>query len=154
MASTMVDKTRSAKSSVQRRQEASRRRGESARKSQTVENRNRETRRKPRVTQPVDARLRRQSPGRTRPNVVPPQSTQAVPQSDRQARSESGFNLSLPKLFLLSGYLIGGALVLMSALDLLIAVPFYGANAVFDVVLMFAGFLLLYLSWDARDAYY
>jgi hypothetical protein len=59
--------------------------------------------------------------------------------------------LSLPVLFLLSGYVVGAALVVIFGLDLLLGVPFSRVTLVSDIGFLFSGAALLYLSWNARD---
>jgi hypothetical protein len=64
---------------------------------------------------------------------------------------QAGINLSLPVLFILSGYVVGAALLVLCSLDLLLGVPFSRVNLVFDVGFLFSGAALLYLSWNARE---
>lgn len=64
---------------------------------------------------------------------------------------QRGFNLSLPVLFLLSGYVVGAALVLIFGLDVLVGVPFSRVTLLPDIGFLFSGATLLYLSWNARD---
>jgi hypothetical protein len=64
---------------------------------------------------------------------------------------EAGIDLSLPVLFILSGYLVGAALCVLFGLDLLLGVPFSRVSLVFDIGFLFCGATLLYNSWDARD---
>jgi hypothetical protein len=64
---------------------------------------------------------------------------------------QRGFNLSLPVLFLLSGYVVGAALVLIFGLDVLVGVPFSRVTLLPDIGFLFSGAALLYLSWNARD---
>lgn len=78
-----------------------------------------------------------------------------TPQSPHPAeivqRADSSALITLPRFFLLCGYMVGAILVLMCALDLSLAVPFSRASMVFDVGFLISGTILLYLSWDARD---
>jgi len=110
--------------------------------------------RQPRPSSPPAIRSRADLPTRHIPTphmqskVVPQQQYQIVP---ARTHEQPGFNLSLPVLFLLSGYLVGAALVLMCGLDLLLAVPFSRVSLVFDIGFFFCGAALLYLSWNARD---
>lgn len=76
--------------------------------------------------------------------------TVAQPAVEHRAEQAS-LQLSLPVLFILSGYLVGAALVIICTLDLLLAVPFSRASLTFDIGFLFSGALLLYLSWHARD---
>jgi hypothetical protein len=64
---------------------------------------------------------------------------------------QRGLNLSLPVLFLLSGYVVGAALVLSFGLDILVGVPFSRVTLLPDIGFLFSGAALLYLSWNARD---
>jgi hypothetical protein len=64
---------------------------------------------------------------------------------------QGGFQFTLPMLFVLSGYLVGAALVIICTLDLLLAVPFSRASLLFDIGFLFSGAALIYLSWNARD---
>jgi len=68
-----------------------------------------------------------------------------------RAFDQRGFNLSLPVLFLLSGYVVGAALVLIFGLDILVGVPFSRVTLFSDIGFLFSGAALLYLSWNARD---
>jgi hypothetical protein len=68
-----------------------------------------------------------------------------------QVHREAGINLSLPVLFILSGYLVGAALCVLFGLDLLLGVPFSRVSLIFDIGFLFCGAALVYLSWDARD---
>ena len=77
--------------------------------------------------------------------------THAGQVAQMRPKDETGFTFSLPMLFILSGYLVGAALVLICGLDLMFAVPFSRVNLVFDIGFLFCGATLVYLSWDARD---
>ena len=79
-----------------------------------------------------------------------PAATPVIQRDSTNVDTSSVF--TLPKLFLLSGYLVGTAVVIMCAMDLALAVPFSRANTLFDVGFLFSGIALLYLSWNARDA--
>jgi hypothetical protein len=68
-----------------------------------------------------------------------------------QRKEEAGLNLTLPMLFVLSGYVVGAVIAVICALDILFAVPFSRVNLVFDFGFLFCGASLVYLSWDARD---
>jgi hypothetical protein len=110
--------------------------------------------RQPRPSSPPAIRSRSGLPTRHIP--TPHMQSKAVGQQQYQivparAHEQPGFNLSLPVLFLVSGYLVGAALVLMCGLDLLLAVPFSRVSFVFDIGFLFSGAALLYLSWNARD---
>ena len=87
------------------------------------------------------------TPG-TRAKVKPQEQYQIAPP---RTREQPGLNLSLPLLFLLSGYVVGAALVLIFGLDLLVGMPFSRITPVSDIGFLFSGAALLYLSWDARD---
>jgi hypothetical protein len=110
--------------------------------------------RQPRPSSPPAIRSRGDLPTRhiptphKQPKVVPQQQYQIVP---ARTHEQPAFNFSLPVLFLLSGYLVGAALVLMCGLDLLLGVPFSRVSLVFDIGFLFSGAALLYLSWNARD---
>jgi hypothetical protein len=64
----------------------------------------------------------------------------------------SGVRFSLSKLFLIIGCVVGSLLLTVSALDIAVTIPFDRASALFDIGFLFSSAILLYLSWDARDA--
>lgn len=84
-------------------------------------------------------------------SAVPSQVRQSPKPVEVVQRADSSTLITLPKFFLLCGYLVGVMLVLICALDLLIGVPFSRASMLFDVGFLISGVILLYLSWDARD---
>ena len=76
--------------------------------------------------------------------------TPSVPTVEPRHQKDSSPNITLERIFLLSGFLTGTALIVMSALDLIVNIPFYGASVLFDIGFLISGAILLYLSWDAR----
>jgi hypothetical protein len=110
--------------------------------------------RQPRASSPPAIRSRDGLPTRQIPTslkqskVVPQQQYQIAPAKTFDQR---GFSLSLPMLFLLSGYVVGAALVLIFGLDVLVGVPFSRVTLFSDIGFLFSGATLLYLSWNARD---
>jgi hypothetical protein len=75
----------------------------------------------------------------------------SAPAIEPVRQRDSGFDISLEKFFVFFGFLVGASVVLMCALDLIVAVPFSQASMVFDLGFLVSGSILLYLSWDARE---
>lgn len=88
--------------------------------------------------------------------VRPPQRTRGadlrtgVPQDAVSAQPQRAFDISLARLFVWCGYLVGAVVAAICALDLAVGWPFETVQPLFDVGHFLCAAMLLYLSHNSH----
>lgn len=101
---------------------------------------------------PVSPESRRTKPRATR--RVPNNAQKPKPAASRlettEASLDDGRQFSVAHAFILLGYFVGIALVLVFGSDLLAQIPFDRASISYDIANVAGGLTLVYLSWNCQ----
>lgn len=108
--------------------------------AQTVKNRAASGSRKPKRS--------KDKPGPT-PRVQNPQQAASRLKTIEEPLDD-GLQFTIAHAFILLGYLVGIALVLVFGLDLLVEIPFDRASVSYDIANVVCGLTLVYLSWNCQ----